>query len=289
MKDLNNEQKGAALVIASALVYGFLYYFGANIMRENYSPYNVMFWRFLTASSVLFLVLLPRLQKIRVTKKQIFLPLITSAPFHGTATSLYFLSSTYIGGGPAEVLLFTHPVVVLLFNRFVNNAKIAKVCYVAIAFIICGIALLADFGGATFNLEGILIGLAAAIFFGFYIVASKSNTAIDPVLSAFLVCFGSVIICLIFALTNGSFLVPNSAKIWFNIFCLGAFCTALPIMLFLKGLRFIASEKAAIISMLEPPMLILVSYILLTEKVTLMQFCGILVISISTLVVLIKK
>lgn len=98
-----------------------------------------------------------------------------------------------------------------------------------------------------------------------------------------------MIICLIFSLIHGSFVVPNAGETWFNIFCLGAFCTALPIMLFLKGLQFIASEKAAIISMLEPPMLILVGYLLLNEKVTAIQFLGIMIIMISTLIILTKK
>jgi len=278
------------LVIASAAAYGFLYYFGVKIIRENYSPYNVMFWRFLIASILLLLFLLPRFKKINVTKKQIFLPLITNAPFHGAATSLYFLASTHIGGGPAEVLLFTHPITVLLFNRFVYGEKIARICYAAIILVIFGTALLTDFSGANFNLIGIFIGVISSIFFGLYIVCSKRNTkGVDPILSAFLVCFGSVIICLIFSLIHGSFVVPNSGEIWFNIFCLGAFCTALPIMLFLKGLQFIASEKAAIISMLEPPMLILVGYLLLDEKVTVIQFFGIMIIMFSTLIVLIRR
>lgn len=276
--------------MSSAAAYGFLYYFGSNIIKENYSPYNVMFWRFLIASFLLFLILLPRAKEIHLSKKQFLLPLITNAPFHGAATSLYFVASTYIGGGPAEVLLFTHPVTVLFFNRFVYDAKIARICYVAIGLIIFGTALLADFGGANFSLIGVLIGAVSSIFFGLYIVFSKKNgSGVDPILSAFLVCFGSVIICLIFSLIDQSFVVPNSAKTWINIFCLGAFCTALPIILFLKGLQFIASEKAAIISMLEPPMLILVGYILLSEKVTITQFFGIMIIMISTIIVLKKK
>lgn len=289
MRILSNEEKGVGLVVASAMAYGFLYYFGVAILKENYSPYATMFWRFLIATIFLFLILRPRMKNFSYTKKEILAPLLSSAPFHGTATSLYFLSSTYIGGGPAEVLLFTHPVTVLLFNRLVYKTAIAKICYIAIAFIILGTVLLSNFGGATFNLKGIFIGIISAVFFGLYIVSSKKNSALDPLLSAFLICLGSTIICLIFSLTHGSFAIPTTFNLWSNIFCLAILCTSLPILLFMKGLQFIPSEKAAIISMLEPPMMILVGYLLLSEKITIVQFCGIVIIMVATLTVLIKK
>ncbi len=287
---LSNEKKGAALVAASALSYGFLYYFGIGIIRENYSPYATMFWRFLIAASFLFLLILPKLKNLlqQFSKKQILLPLLTSAPFHATATSLYFVSASMIGGGLAEVLLFTHPITVLILNRILYQAKIAKVCYVAIACIICGTLLLSDLNNASFNLNGILIGILSSVFFGLYIVSSKRNN-LDPLFSAFLVCAGSVLVCLAFTLLHGSFIIPTSFQTWFNIFCLALICTSLPILLFQKGLKFIASEKAAIISMLEPPLVMLISYLLLAEHVSFIQLCGSLIIFASAFFVVINK
>ncbi|MBU6338843.1 MAG: EamA family transporter [Rickettsiales bacterium] len=286
--NLSNEQKGIALVIGSAVAYGFLYYFGISIIRENYSPFVTMFWRFLIATIFLFFLVLLKLKKISFFKRETLLPLITSAPFHGTATSLYFVSASLIGGGPAEVLLFTHPITVLIFNRLVYKTHIAKICYIAISCIIFGTILLSDFTHANFNLNGILIGFLASIFFGLYITSSKSNKT-DPLISAFMVCFGSIIICLIFTLLHGSFVIPDSPKIWFNVLCLGLICTALPILLFQKGLKFIASEKAEIISMLEPPIVMLVSFIFLSEKITLIQLFGSIIIFASALIVTTKK
>jgi drug/metabolite transporter (DMT)-like permease len=57
----------------------------------------------------------------------------------------------------------------------------------------------------------------------------------------------------------------------------------------LNGLKHIASEKAAIISMLEPPLVMLVGYLLLDEKIATMQLCGALMILCAVLLVIIKS
>jgi len=41
--------------------------------------------------------------------------------------------------------------------------------------------------------------------------------------------------------------------------------------------------------MVEPPFVMLTGYLLLAEKITIMQFCGALIIVISALIVVMKK
>jgi len=53
---------------------------------------------------------------------------------------------------------------------------------------------------------------------------------VRPILSTFIICCGCIVICFIFAMIHGSFSIPNSLKIWTNIFCLAVICTSLPIL-----------------------------------------------------------
>lgn len=288
MNSRANEKLGMLLVVASAMCYGFIAYFGLNIIRQNFSPFNTMFWRFLFASIFLFIILLFNHKKFRASKKQIVSLLFSSSIFHGTATSLYFVAATYVGGGLASVLLFTHPITVLFFNRIFYKNPIAKICYVSLPLMLIGISLLSDFGLYKIDFSGVMIGLLAAVFFGLYIVSSKKNS-LDPMLSAFVICVGCVIMCFTISVLQGSFVVPQSADIWLNILGLSLICTTFPILLFLNGLKHIASEKAAIISMLEPPLVMLVGYLLLDEKIATMQLCGALMILCAALLVIIKS
>lgn len=288
MNSSTNEKSGGIFVATSAAFYGFICYFGLNIINAGFSPYNTMFWRFCVASIFLFLLLLPKIKKLRASRKEITSLLLSGAIFHGSATSLYFLAATHIGSGLATILLFTHPLTVVIFNRLFYNTKISRICYAAFALIILGIAFVADIGGANFNFTGVAIGILSSVFFGLYVISGKKNN-IDPLLSTFIICCGCIIVCLAFTLLHDSFKVPQTFDIWQNIFGLAIICTALPILLFLKGLPKIASEKAAIISMIEPPMVMLVGYLLLDERISSWQLFGAALIMAAALIVVIKK
>lgn len=287
-QSLTNEKKGAALIALAAFCYGFLYYFGSQVMQENFSPYNTMFWRFLIAAITIFLLLLPRIHKIRASTKDITFLFCFGAFFHGTAASLYFVSANSIGSALAIVLLFTHPITVLLFNRIFFKNRINKIFYLAIILVLVGVALVSNIGSINFDFGGVMIGLLAAVFFGFYIIASKQSK-IEPMLSAFIICVGCVVACFIFCLLDGSFRAPQNSFTWINILALGVICAALPISLFLSGLKHISSEKAAIISMLEPLFVMLIGYLVLGENVSLLQFFGALMIFLAAMVVIVAR
>jgi drug/metabolite transporter (DMT)-like permease len=66
-------------------------------------------------------------------------------------------------------------------------------------------------------------------------------------------------------------------------------CTALPILLLLKGLKYISSEKAAIVSVLEPVFVLLSGIILLGETVSVMQIFGTIIILSGAVITLFSK
>lgn len=170
---LPDEKKGALLVMMAALCYGFLYFFGSRVMHEGFSPYNTIFWRFTIASIAIFSLLLPRLKKLHATPKEIGTLLLFGATFHGTAASLYFVAANSIGSGLAVVLLFTHPITVLIFNRIFYKAKISGIFYLVIILVITGTILVSNIGNANFNLSGVLIGMLAAVFSDFILFRAK--------------------------------------------------------------------------------------------------------------------
>lgn len=288
-KSLPDEQKAVLKIVISALSYGFLYYFGSHIMHQNFSPYATMFWRFAIASIALFLLILPRLKKLKISPKDFFSLLFFGGAFHGIAASLYFISANIIGSGLAVVLLFCHPVTVLVANKIFYKTKITAIFYVAISLILIGTFLVSNIGGASFNPRGIIIGIFASIFFGLYIVSSKKST-IEPMLSALTICLGCVITCFTFTIIDGSFIIPNTAFVWSNILGIAIICTALPVALFLNGLKHIPSEKAAIISMLEPISVMVIGFTFLAEKITPTQLLGaFLVILAATIIIISRK
>ena len=287
MKLLSNEHVGSLYAISSGLCYGFLGYFGVQLLNSNLSIANMLFWRFLVAAFFTFIILMFK-------KKNIFQPLTENLKiifygiaFYSTSSITYFIGSNYIGTGLAMVVFFIYPAIVMLFNWILYNEGISKRYYLAFSMIIVGILLLADLQELKLDFLGIGFVILSAICYACYVVVSKKSD-ISPLVSTFMVLIGCSITCLIVAYIEVSFVIPTKNN-WLNIIFMAIICTALPILLLLKGLKYISSEKAAIVSVLEPVFVLLSGVILLGETVSLTQIFGTITILSGAVITLFNK
>ncbi|NDE19753.1 MAG: DMT family transporter [Alphaproteobacteria bacterium] len=247
----------------------------------------MLFWRFLVAAFFTFIILMFK-------GKNIFQPLTENLKiifygiaFYGTSSITYFIGSNYIGTGLTMVVFFIYPAIVMLFNWILYNEGISKTYYLAFSMIIVGILLLADLHELKLDFLGIGFGILSAICYACYVVASKKSN-VSPLISTSMVLIGCSIACLIVACFEGNFVIPDRNN-WLNITFMAIICTALPILLLLKGLKYISSEKAAIVSVLEPVFVLLSGIILLGETVSVMQIFGTIIILSGAVITLFSK
>ena len=290
MKFFSDEQKGAFYVILSGLFYGLIGYFGISIIRENFSAYNMLFWRFLVASGVMLIFGFWQMRGRFFHKnfseiKKIF---FYSAIFHGSSSILYFLASAKIGTGLSMVLFFIYPLVVVMLNVIFYNTKVSASYFVAITAILFGIILLANPQSFSSNFLGVMLGSLAAICFGFY-VFSVQKTTLPPLALAFIVSFGCCVISGISALIDGSLYIPQQPALYVDILSMGIICTALPILLFLQGLKYIDSNKASLLGVSEPLAVLFFGWLLLAEEIAFIQLIGSAVILIGAAIALMEK
>ncbi len=271
------EIRGIIYIILSGFLYGFLGFFGYGALQASADIANMLFWRFFIASIFIALVLLPQLKQIKIDIPIMLTILTASAIFYGTSTFAYFLSAAHLGTGLAMVVFFTYPAIVVLCNRFMYKYHIHKGYYVSVVAILLGLFLLADIG-KSFNYLGILLGLFSAAGYAFYIMMSKKYNQLNPLLSALMVSIGCSCFCLIYALSAQTFTVPMDTSFWLNSLGLGILSTALPILLLLEGLKYISSEKASILGVLEPVFVALIGVLLLGEELKFLQVLGVIII-----------
>ncbi len=246
------------------------------IIGENISVFNAMFWRFLVTSILIGLVLLPKIGSLNIGARQLMEPVITGMLFYGTGSGIYFIASQYIGTGLAIVIFFTYPAIVMLCNWFLYGHKVTKIYYISIFLILFGLVLLVDKEDFALNLYGIILAILTAVTYAAYILVSKKQIAhLPPLVSTLMVSFGSCIACLMITLLDGSFTVPHTNTAWGNILGISIICTALPILFLLEGLKYIKSEKASILSVLEPVCVFIVGVTVLGEQVSLVQTIGV--------------
>ena len=290
MKHISKEHRGSIYAILSGLLYGLLGYFGVSIMRESLSVTNMLFWRFLLASLVIGLfMVLSRQQITRGFYRDMAVAFFNGALFYGLSAMLYFMACPYIGSGLAMVIFFTFPVWVTLFNFALYKQKIAGTYYLVLFAMVAGLFFLMDFHDMALNLMGILLSLASALAYAFYIVSSKKIVSLPSSVATLMVCLGCALAFLCYSLVNNSLSLPSSFMVWRNILGIAILSTAIPIVLLLRSLNYINSEKAAILSVMEPVSVVIFGVILLHEPMKLQYVAGIGIILGAAMLTLFHK
>lgn len=290
MKILSSQQCGALYAISSGLCYGLVGYFGMSLIQAHLSIPTMLFWRFFVATLFVGLLLISQYKK--------FLPLLFNRQtvqvflyglfFYGVSTTAYFRASVYLGTGLAMVIFFTFPAVVMLINALFYNTSIQRLYYLAFGLIACGMVCLVNPENFLFDLNGIALGITSAILYACYVATSK-KISVHPLISTFMVSVGCMMTSLLFALFSHSLEVPQSMPIWIDIVCMGLICTAIPILLLLQCFKYISSEQASMLSVLEPVFVLLFGFLLLDEKVNPMEFFGIIIILSGAIITIFNK
>lgn len=281
----SQEQRGSFYAILSGFLYGFIGYFGISAINGDLSASNMLFWRFLISSIFILIVLIPQLKSIQDTYRSMFIAFLSGALYYGLSTLIYFYASLYIGSGLSMVIFFTYPVIIMLLNYFFYGQTIPKIYYLAISVILIGMALLIDMDEVAFDLWGIFLGLTSAFFYACYIISSKNNK-ISPNVSTLMVSLGCMVTSFIVACLGHTFKVPGSFPVWMNLFGIGIIATVIPILLMLYSLKYISSEKASILSVLEPVFVVIFGVLLLGEVLKPWHALGIVFVLAGALITL---
>lgn len=285
---MTSEQRGSIYAILSGFLYGFIGYFGMSAINEHMSISTMLAWRFLITSLAIFIFIIPKLNAIHDGFNKMLIAFVTGAIFYGLSTQMYFQASEYIGSGMAMVIFFTYPVFILVYNYFVYKQPISRHYFIAVTIITLGMLMLIDFKSFSFDMMGILLALVSSVLYGAYIIASKNNR-ISPLISTLMVSLGCMLTTFIMALCTQTFMVPNSMSLWLNLTGIAVIATAVPILLMLHSLEFISSEKASILSVLEPVFVVIWGVILLGERLNAWNAVGIVLILAGALLTLFSQ
>lgn len=284
------EIRAIFLVALSGMLYGFLGYFGTQLIAENFSISTMLFWRFFIAGLWMLAWDWWKQEKFFKTllkAQNILFPVLFSAGCYVATTAFYFLASHYTGTGIAMVIFFAYPVFVAIFVWAQNNWRISKYSAAALLAVIVGLFMLKGNNDAgAVSVVGIILAIISALFYAIFVFKSK-HYARKMLSSHFTaaICLGCALISLILAGITNTFAFPTSLKSWIYIFGFSIFVTAIPIQLLQEGLKLISPLKASILSVLEPVVTLLVGIALLNESISFLQTMGIVVVLLSAMVI----
>jgi len=163
----------------------------------------------------------------------------------------------------------------------------------ALVFGFFGVALaskIMKLGGTGINGTGLLLGVMAALAYAILnLLSEKALQRLSPWKVTAFAQFGSTIgilvINIIFPeLISIKEIVPLT---WMYGGAIAVFCSIIPFFLLMRGISYIGSGRASIISTAEIPLTLLLVFLFLGEKFTALQIIGSILIFLSIL--LLKK
>lgn len=280
---------GSLLVALSAILYGVLGYFGTQLVQHHFPIAMMLFWRFIIAAMWILLSNFFAKQNIFLfqgNKKDLLNVLTIGVLSYSGSSIFYFMASAFIGTGIAMVIFFAYPIFILMFTAFFQPATLNKTTIFSLIDVIIGLFCLKGNSEQHLQYHGVWIAVFAGFCYSIYVYSSKYTLkSLNSSLLTFLVCLGNAFLFLLIASKSHHFIWPVGMREWLWIFALGIFATALPIQLMLEGLKLIDPMRAAILSVLEPVVTVILGIIFLGESLSILQGLGIVVVLAAAILI----
>lgn len=295
---------GVLFVAVGASSYGMLSTFVKLAYKQGFSTAEVIVAQF--AWGILLLTLINQFVKhaAKPTRKDIVKLMLAGMPL-GLTSIFYYSSVRYINASVAVVLLMQSVwigvvVEAIQTKRMPGLSKIAGVILVLFGTLLATNAFGATHGSLDFR--GVFFGVLSALSFSWTLFSTSSvGSHLSPgKRSQFMVCGGGVMV-LIFALLTQiipyslnlewvSHEMVNSKPFNFNIFLsygflVALFGTIIPPLMLNRGFPIVGVGLGSIVASMELPCAVTIAFMLLDEKVSVVQWTGVVTI-LSAIVLL---
>jgi drug/metabolite transporter (DMT)-like permease len=284
---VNRTKEAVLLTALSGALWGSS--FPAIKIGLNYvDPYMFVFLRFLSASIIMFIVLLfTKRLDFRFAKKSI----LALGIMNGVSYLLQYVGMTYTDASKSSLLVNLTAVWVAILSWLILKDRFGNKKLFGIVLSIFGVFFVTTNLNFSELIKGMFLGDLLVLFSGigwsFFIVYSKKfiDDAKDSFQFMSWVLFITVLPLIPFVPLSSNVSLNLPVEAWAAIAYTAVFCWIVPYYLWLKGLKHISSVTSTIILLTEPVVAVILSYFMLGEGFTLISGAGAMLIIMAIILV----
>ncbi len=273
------------------LVFSMLIFGTLGIFRRYITLSSSMLALFRGVLGSLFLLALVfakggKLQKLDV--KKLFL-LTVSGALMGLNWMLLFEAYNYTSVAVATMCYYMQPTIVILLSPFVFGERLTlKRLLCSIAAIIGMVFVSGVLGGSEFqtqDIKGILFGIGAAALYAAVVIMNKKTVVEDVYEKSIIQLASAAIIMIPYLLMteNVTELALNGTAV-VMIFIVGVVHTGIAYAMYFGSMKNLKAQSIAVLSYIDPVFALLLSAVVLREKLSLLGIVGAILIIGSALV-----
>lgn len=257
--------------------------FGTVGIFRRYIPLSSEFIAFARGFiGFVFLGVFMLVRKIPVSKsvlKKDFVPLFISGALMGLNWILLFEAYNHTTVAAATLFYYAAPIFVMLASPFISGEKSGFKKLICIPFSCLGMVLVSGvfeegFSG-TGDLYGIFLALGAAVLYASVVLMNKRFSKVPP-LERTLVQLGSASLLIFpYSLLTTDFSPENfSAKTVLLLILMGVLHTGFSYLLYFGSIGKLSVQTTALFSYIDPVVAIILSSVILDEKMTFYSITG---------------
>jgi drug/metabolite transporter (DMT)-like permease len=299
---------GIGLIVVSAVGYGSGSVLAAPIYATGMDWLTLVGWRFLFGAALGWAWVLMSSERRRAARRmprrQVVVALALGALFTGNAGT-YYAGLETVPAALAGVLVYTYPVLVAVLSlRFATRLP-GRRPWVALGLAVVGSAL--ALGGIDVRtappVSGLVLVWASALIYSVWIILSArlsgerqdrvgsdappaSEPAGNAAVTTALMMSATALVYGLAALLVGRPLDPRSVPVeaWPLLVAVGLVASFLAIQTFYAGARRIGAAKAALVATVEPPIIVVLAWLILGQTLAPIQLAGAALIVVAVIV-----
>lgn len=270
---MRHDRLGVWAIVASAVGYGFISVLIKLALEAGVRPLPLVAWRFAMASLAVWLLL--GLRRRPLPSRPSLGRLVGLGLLYSMDALLFTLALQWVAASTATLVFYAYPVVVVLLAAAFLGEGLGRRRLVAAGLAMLGCVLTA--GGAVRGGRplGILLVVLSMTALSVYIVVGRRVFDREPAHgSAAVIITACAAILFVVALVGGEPGLGGGGRGFVLVLLLALVSTALPITLFIVGLKRVEAGRAAIYSTLEPVVTVATAALLLGERIGVVQILG---------------
>ncbi|WP_279388684.1 DMT family transporter [Pseudodesulfovibrio tunisiensis] len=248
---MNRAFSGYGFVILASFCWSLMTLLSRNLFAAGLAPLEISFWRAFLGC-LCFGIHAVCLHSLRIRPSRALLFMVWGMFGVGGLYYVLFMSMRHSGAAMGEILLYTAPVWVAVFSRFISHEEVSKKRWLAIGTALCGVIFLAASGGSMQtepSLPGILCGVASGLCYGlqYPFLNYWQRKYETEVIYAYMQLGGALVL-----LPFITFHVPYTAQTWLDLAMTAVFTGYMAFWAYGQSLKRIPQVHVAVFCNLEP-------------------------------------
>ena len=282
---MSDKRQGVLWILTSALAYS-LFTVMAKRLLDEIEPTDVLFWRFIIAAPVIWVVVILR-ARLRRGPNPLHVewkPRFAMGLLFGLLAWFAFIGVDKLPGDLYVIIIYTYPAMVAVGSRLLGRPATRQL-WTAVGITTLGIALTVPeiFDGAEgAALFGFAITIVNAALYAGYILYSErivsertdQSLSGDSFVAAAWGMVGSVVVAVVVAVGSGGITIPETGLAVLCMFGLAIVSTVISQTTFFLGVTKLGSAPAALVAASEPVMALAWLVLFLDESMRAIQVVG---------------